>query len=507
MDDLHLIDCVEKIRAHCLRQEPELSARLDRLRAADFRCQTNTHFKMRLVAVALGIDETTPAGRRLLRRELASGELAAHFSREEVSDSVAEDMVPGPGTSAASSRLRARLARSLAAFQTPAPAGEVSDPIQVPDPGASSSFARRLAREPGLPAAAALVAREMPVLRGLRVYEYLIECGYPAAVPSAESMRFLYRLGLLPTLPGRDSETAVQRGFFSTVERLARLTGSAMGELDLLIALFSGGRRRRPVEPVCTTTPRCEICALSPCCAFFRYRPPSAPLPESRPIRQWSAEERPRERLLAGERLTNAELLAIILRTGSGRRSAVDLARELLARFGTLHRLASAGLDEISRVHGIGPAKAAEIRAALELGRRVMQPESDERDGLRTVASSRDVFETYRPRYKNATQEEFLLLTLNTKNRITREVVISLGTLNSSIVHPRDVFNHALREAAAGVIFVHNHPSGDPAPSREDITLTARLCEGGRLLGIKVLDHVIIGATRYYSFADEGELR
>ncbi|MBA2669931.1 MAG: DNA repair protein RadC [Gemmatimonadetes bacterium] len=279
-----------------------------------------------------------------------------------------------------------------------------------------------------------------------------------------------------------------------------------MGELDLLIGLFSGARKSSHVDPVCTTNPSCGACSVAPYCTYVRYRTAPPSVPATRSIKEWAVDERPRERLLAGERLSNAELLAIILRNGSGGSSALDLARELLARFKTLHRLGSAGVDEISGVRGIGPAKAAEIRAALELGRRVMQPENDDRDGLRTVTSSRDVFDFYRPRYKNATQEEFVLLALNTKNRITREVTISVGTLNSSIVHPRDVFNHALREAAAGVIFLHNHPSGDPAPSREDITLTTRLCEAGRLLGIKVLDHVIVGATRYYSFADEGAL-
>lgn len=497
MDDMHLIDCVEKIRTHCLGQEPELGVRLDRLRAADFRNKPDSHFKTRLVAVALDIDESTAVGRRLLRRELSRSELAVHFAPGELDNAIAEDTGPYASTSP---QLRARLAKSFAAFQ-PAPS------LQISDLKPQISFSRRLAKEPGLPAVVVLVARELPALRGRRIYEFLIECGYPAALPSAENIRFLYRLGLLAEGAGKDSEAARQRSFFAMMERLGRLTGSTMGELDLLIGLFSGARKSRQVEPVCTTNPACDACMVAPYCTYVRYRTALPPAPAARQsIKEWSVDERPRERLLAGERLSNAELLAIILRTGSGGRSALDLARELLSRFKTLHRLGAAGTDEISGVRGIGPAKAAEIRAALELGRRVMQPENDDRDGLRTISSSRDVFDYYRPRYKNATQEEFLLLALNTKNRITREVTISVGTLNSSIVHPRDVFNHALREAAAGVIFLHNHPSGDPAPSREDITLTTRLCEAGRLLGIKVLDHVIVGATRYYSFADEGAL-
>src|SRR5690606_21513511 len=142
--------------------------------------------------------------------------------------------------------------------------------------------------------------------------------------------------------------------------------------------------------------------------------------------------------------------------TGSGRLSAVELARELLHTFGTLHDLEKASPQEIverMRGKGIGPAKAVEICAAIELGRRVTQPAADTRLGQRMMATSRDVFELCRPRYKAATQEEFLLLVINTKNRLQKEVPVSLGTLNSSIVHPRDVFRHALREAAAAVIF------------------------------------------------------
>jgi DNA repair protein RadC len=236
-----------------------------------------------------------------------------------------------------------------------------------------------------------------------------------------------------------------------------------------------------------------------------KHHPPK-PIVQNVPIKNWAHEERPRERMLAGERLSSAELLAIILRTGTGTRSALDLGRELINKFGTLHALEKASISQLTEVPGIGPAKAIEIKAAIELGRRVVQPAADVRDGLKSLGSSRDVFDMYRARYKSATQEEFLLLVLNTKNKIQREVSISVGTLNASIVHPRDVFKPALAEAAAGVVFVHNHPSGDPAPSPEDHALTRRLVEAGNILGIKVLDHVVIGAQTFFSFADNGLL-
>lgn len=155
---------------------------------------------------------------------------------------------------------------------------------------------------------------------------------------------------------------------------------------------------------------------------------------------------------------------------------------------------------------GIGPAKAVEIKAAIELGKRVTASEHDPRKEWNPISGSRDIFQKYRTRYKAATQEEFLLVILNTKHKIQKDVSISVGTLNSSIVHPRDVFHHALREAAASVIFVHNHPSGDPTPSPEDFSITKRLAEAGTILGIKVLDHIIIGSHDYYSFADSGTL-
>jgi DNA repair protein RadC len=240
-------------------------------------------------------------------------------------------------------------------------------------------------------------------------------------------------------------------------------------------------------------------------CPHLRIK--GAPVPRATaPIREWSAEERPRERLLAGQAVSPAELLAIILRTGNARESAVELARRLLVRFESLHRLAAASPGEISEVNGIGPAKAAMIRAALELGRRASLAGEDPRDGLPQASSSQAVFDCYRARFATESQEVFLLLTLNNKNRITREVEVSRGTLNASIVHPRDVFKAALREAAGAVIFVHNHPSGDPAPSAEDRALTRRLAEAGKLLGITVLDHVIIGSKRCYSFRDNGDM-
>lgn len=222
-------------------------------------------------------------------------------------------------------------------------------------------------------------------------------------------------------------------------------------------------------------------------------------------IKSWPEEDRPREKLLRRgiEALSPAELLAILLRTGDGRRgrTALDLARELWAAYGEdWNGLAQATAGELVARPGMGPAKAAALAAALEIGRRVGPKPLAEAEAFR---SSKQVYEHYARRLAGIKKERFYCLLLDTRNRYLREEQISEGTLTSSLVHPREAFRPAVREAASAVIFAHNHPSGDPSPSGEDSELTRRLCESGRILGIRVLDHVIVGSDRYYSFADE----
>lgn len=224
----------------------------------------------------------------------------------------------------------------------------------------------------------------------------------------------------------------------------------------------------------------------------------------SNSVKDWPEDERPRERLLAQgpAALSDAQLLAILIRNGRAGKTSVDLGRELLERFGGLAGLAQAGVNEIRGVAGIGPAKAAEVLAALELGRRHQRPALTGE----SFCSSSDVAEYYRPRLRDLRKEEFRCALLDTKNRFIREASISTGSLTASIVHPRETFRSAIREAAAAVIFVHNHPSGDVRPSQEDILLTRRLVQAGEVLGIQVLDHIIIGDGTHFSFRDSGML-
>lgn len=224
-----------------------------------------------------------------------------------------------------------------------------------------------------------------------------------------------------------------------------------------------------------------------------------------RSVKEWPEDERPRERLLkyGAEGLSDAQLLAILIRNGRGGRSAVDLGIELLEKFGGLDGIAQAGVSEIrgkNGVKGIGPAKIAEIKAAIEVGRRHQKPSL----AGATFCSSGDVASYYQPRMKDLKKETFRCALLDTKNKIIRDEVVSIGSLTASIVHPRDTYKAAVRESAAAVIFIHNHPSGDIKPSQEDILLTRRLVQAGEVLGIQVLDHIIIGDGSHFSFRDNG---
>lgn len=224
-------------------------------------------------------------------------------------------------------------------------------------------------------------------------------------------------------------------------------------------------------------------------------------------IKDWPEEERPREKLLSrgADALSDAELLALVLRTGdaASRMSALDHARLLLTRFGSLRELAGASVAELCRVKGIGPAKAAELQAVFQLARRFGKEPL--RQGARYTCSG-DVFRHFHEQLRDRKKEVFLALLLDSKNRVLREVQISEGSLTASIVHPREVFAPVVRESAAAVLFVHNHPSGDPTPSREDLEITSRLREAGELMGVRVLDHIIIGSGDYVSFVDRGLL-
>lgn len=221
-------------------------------------------------------------------------------------------------------------------------------------------------------------------------------------------------------------------------------------------------------------------------------------------IRDLPMDERPREKLLEHgcESLSNRELLAIILRVGTRRQSALSLADQVLAHFGSLRELREARCEELQAIEGIGLAKAAQILAALELGRRVQA-------SVRmptVVRTPQDASDLVMEHLRYLDREVMRLLLLDSKHQVIATPVVSVGTLNASMVHPREIFKECIRRSAAAVIAVHNHPSGDPSPSSEDIQVTKRLFQAGEILGIDLLDHIIIGDNRFVSMKEAGFL-
>jgi len=227
-----------------------------------------------------------------------------------------------------------------------------------------------------------------------------------------------------------------------------------------------------------------------------------------RKIKNWPSEDRPREKLLSRgpASLTETEILAVIIGTGhSGAgTNALDLARTILTRFETLDGLDVAAVAELTAIAGVGKAKAAQIKAALELARRLYSFEADKTSPIKT---SSDIFNEFRVRLKHLRHEVFIVLLLDSRFRKIKDITIAQGSLTTVSVHPREVLIPVIRESAAAIALVHNHPSGDPSPSMVDFEITQRIQSSAMMLGVQVLDHVIIGDGTYASFADQGLLR
>ncbi|MFZ5642289.1 MAG: RadC family protein [Bacillota bacterium] len=215
-------------------------------------------------------------------------------------------------------------------------------------------------------------------------------------------------------------------------------------------------------------------------------------------IKDMPADQRPRERLMreGAKALSDSELIAIILRTGNSEQSAVELATDVLSCFSGLKNLIQANIEELSAIKGIGPAKAVQLKAAIEIGKRIASVTDSSRPSIK---GPEDAALIVMEDMRHLDREHFCALLLNTKHQVMARETISIGTLNSSMVHPRELFKAAIKRSAAAVILVHNHPSGDPTPSSEDRDITDRLKKAGDLIGIDVLDHIIIGDKKFIS--------
>jgi DNA repair protein RadC len=223
-------------------------------------------------------------------------------------------------------------------------------------------------------------------------------------------------------------------------------------------------------------------------------------------IKSWSPEDRPREKLLlkGTSALSDAELIAILLGSGTTTMSAVELAKRILQGVdNSLHDLARLSVKDLMKIRGIGEAKAITIIAALELGRRRKELEPDEKP---RIIESVDAYELLKSHLQDLPHEEFWVMLLNRGNRVIRKNQVSLGGVGGTVADPKIIFKMAVEELASGIVLAHNHPSGSPEPSQSDIALTRKFQEGGKLLDIQVVDHIIITDARYFSFADEGML-
>ena len=222
-------------------------------------------------------------------------------------------------------------------------------------------------------------------------------------------------------------------------------------------------------------------------------------------IYNWPEDERPRERLLkfGADKLSDTELLAILLRVGSSGKNAVDMARELINEFGTFRNIDSKGFSELKR-KGLGIAKITQIKAAMEIGKRFRKEKSLTKIKVKT---SKDIVDYFIPYLRDIKKEIFKVILFNGKNKIIKDDTLSEGTLTKSIVHPREIIKEAIAESASALVIIHNHPSGEPQPSQDDIEITNRIISACELVGIKVLDHIIIGDNNYFSFFNEGLIK
>jgi DNA repair protein RadC len=220
-------------------------------------------------------------------------------------------------------------------------------------------------------------------------------------------------------------------------------------------------------------------------------------------VKDLPLDDRPREKLMlrGPQNLSDAELLAILLRTGRKGKTVISVAQEIISTYGNLAVLASKTLSDLTKISGIGKDKAATLLASFELSRRILS--QSKWFNNRKITSPQDVAEIFIPLLRDELKEKFILVCLNSANKIIGHEIISVGNLNSSVVHPREVFKAAIDQRSASIILLHNHPSGNPDPSNEDISITKKMVESGKILDIPVFDHIIIAGNSFTSFVEK----
>ncbi len=224
-------------------------------------------------------------------------------------------------------------------------------------------------------------------------------------------------------------------------------------------------------------------------------------------VKDLPIDERPRERLARGEDVSAQELLAVLLGRGVAGMNVIDLAKHLLKQFGSLEGVVNASLADLQLVRGLGPAKALQLKACLEIARRVIADEAlieKKRHTSKAIAEPEDIARLVKPLIKDWQKEHFFVVSFDVRNRVIGVDLIGIGTLSANLVHPREVFGSAIGRHAASIAVSHNHPSGDPQPSEADLVVTKALSESGKVMAIALLDHVIISKSHLYSFRENG---
>ncbi len=472
-----LIEIWEQLKAFVLEHASSMARRLEDQREADWRNLSTSETQVLAILASLDLDFSSAGDRRRARRLLAS--LAAEAEGELL---VAEEDNPLVVEPAKVEQLRTTL-RWIA-----------GNPPQ-----------RFLSGVSGPRVAIREIYRGAPSLRQLHAHKWLIAMGYPCGRPDSLRRRWLGRMGLMK-MDNATPTSRVREETLAAMERLAQAVQSPLAEVDLILEAFTNaGDMDFRHSALCTRIPRCHLCPLRNHCPFFREglaEDDSRQRHLSKVMRKGS---QPRERLeeYGARALSDEELLAILLRTGSGGANVMDVATKLLKDADGLEGLARMSIAELSAQKGIGRVKAITIQAALELARRRGNAALLERHPL---TNSRAIYRYVASRYVGKTEEEFEVIPLDVKLRPINTITVSKGTINQTLVHAREAYKQAIRESAHSVIFVHNHPTGDPSPSREDFIITRRLVQAGEILGIRVHDHMIIGKGCYYSFSDEGKL-
>lgn len=303
--------------------------------------------------------------------------------------------------------------------------------------------------------------------------------------------RMLLRLGVL-------SNDLTQTESYARIEAFLRdlvtATNRSEAQVSLVLRLYAAGMEGVVKKAICGDIPHCRECGITKDCEFYNAPPgwKEARLP-------------PAKRLIREgvESLSDEEVVALLLAGNRAGEEAITTARNLLSRFGGFRALAAATYGELASLRDLGPAEALRLAVCGAFYRRAL---AEQRTPGPVIRSPRDIYEFCYPRMRDLKKEEFVVLLLDQKNRILREEKISVGTLTESLVHPREVFGPAIRESAAALVFVHNHPSGDSTPSQADRDLTRRLCDAAHLMQFRVLDHIIIGDGNFTSFSEQGWL-